>query len=289
MFGYIIYKIGAALAPIFPLWISYFIADISGELVFFLSARKRGLARISLERIGVEGRTQKQKAWIARKRFRLFSRHVVHILRLGKWDRTLVESRIEIAGREILDRELRKGKGAIILSAHFNSWEVGAAALAASGYPVTAVVQKHSSERVTRFYREIRERSGIGVVDVEEVHKRIKDILAANRCLLALGDRDLTGKGKEAHLFGYQVRMPSGLFALAYKHGCCVIPGFIYDLIEERFRIEIHDPIILNKENPLKIEVQRALETWIKILEHRIKGNPECWFVFDPVWLDTAR
>ena len=75
---------------------------------------------------------------VTREWFRLGSCGVVDVMRLRRGTRPL-RRLIEIRGREHLEAALAKGKGAILCTAHFGSYDSGFSVLHASGFPVTSI------------------------------------------------------------------------------------------------------------------------------------------------------
>jgi lauroyl/myristoyl acyltransferase len=70
--------------------------------------------------------------------FRLASCEAVDVVRLRHSARRL-RRLVEIRGRDRLEAALSAGKGAIICSAHFGSYDCAFSMLGATGYPVTTI------------------------------------------------------------------------------------------------------------------------------------------------------
>ena len=75
---------------------------------------------------------------LARDLFRFRSCDVIDVMRLRGRARSLGKL-VEIRGREHLDAALAEGKGAILCSAHFGSYDSAFSLLHASGFPLTTI------------------------------------------------------------------------------------------------------------------------------------------------------
>ncbi len=75
---------------------------------------------------------------LARQWFRFASCEAIDVMRLRYRARAL-RRLVEIRGREHLEAALADGKGAILCSAHFGSYDSAFSLLGASGFPVTTI------------------------------------------------------------------------------------------------------------------------------------------------------
>ena len=75
---------------------------------------------------------------MTREWFRLGSCEEVDVKRVRRGTRPL-RRLIEIRGREHLEAALAKGKGAILCTGHFGSYDSGFSVLHATGFPVTSI------------------------------------------------------------------------------------------------------------------------------------------------------
>ena len=75
---------------------------------------------------------------MTREWFRLRSCEAVDVMRLRRGARPL-RRLVEIRGREHLEAALAAGKGAILCTGHFGSYDSGFSVLHASGFPVTTI------------------------------------------------------------------------------------------------------------------------------------------------------
>jgi lauroyl/myristoyl acyltransferase len=131
----------AAVAPAvacLPAALGYRIACWRGDWEFrYRHAKRDALVRNLRQLLGDE-LSQQAAQRLARDWFRFASCEAIDVMRLRYRARPL-RRLVEIRGREHLQAALAGGKGAILCSAHFGSYDSCFSLLGASGFPVTTI------------------------------------------------------------------------------------------------------------------------------------------------------
>ena len=255
----------AAAAPTLarlPAAIGYRIACGRGNWIYRLHVTERAeLARNLRQVLGNEvspaGAEDAAREW-----FRLASCEAVDVKRLRRKARPL-QRLVEIRGREHLEAALAGGKGAIICSAHFGSFDSAFSMLGASGYKVTTIGrwQHKYTEGISaaerRFWdlvyskplRRHRYRPNIepwpGRFDVAA---RAAAALRANELVTIAIDApplesDLA-RTVDVPFLGRQARLLPGVATLAQVTGAPVLMGFLHRSADYRHQVlEISAPL----------------------------------------------
>jgi lauroyl/myristoyl acyltransferase len=129
---------GAPLLALLPATLAYRAACWRGNGLFRLDSRKRSEVVSNLRRVLGEDLSQQEAERVARDAFRIRTCEVIDLMRLRGRARSL-QKLVEIRGRDHLDAALAGGKGAILCSAHFGSFDCAFSLLHAGGLPVTSV------------------------------------------------------------------------------------------------------------------------------------------------------
>ena len=121
-----------------PAALGYRIACWHGDLLFRCQAGKRtelarNLRLVLGDELSLAAAQQVTRDW-----FRFASCQAIDVMRL-RYRARLLRRLVEIRGREHLEAALADGKGAILCSAHFGSYDSAFSILGASGYPVTSI------------------------------------------------------------------------------------------------------------------------------------------------------
>ena len=131
----------AAVAPAaacLPAAIGYRIACLRGDWEYRSRPAKRAEIIRNLRRLSVGEPGPDAEQGLARQWFRLASCEAIDVMRLRHRARPL-RRLVEIRGREHLEAALAGGKGAILCSAHFGSYDCAFSLLGASGFRVTTI------------------------------------------------------------------------------------------------------------------------------------------------------
>jgi phosphatidylinositol dimannoside acyltransferase len=194
--------------------------------------------------------------------FRFASCEAIDVMRLRYRARSLRQL-VEIRGREHLEAALAGGKGAILCSAHFGSYDCAFSLLGASGFPVTTIGRwQHnytaglsSAERrfwdvvYARRLRRHRHRPNIepwfGRVAVAA---KAAAVLRANEVLTIAIDapplrNDLT-RTLQVPFLGRRAKFLPGAATLAQVTGAPLLMGFMYRTADYRHQVlEISAPV----------------------------------------------
>jgi KDO2-lipid IV(A) lauroyltransferase len=128
----------APLLALLPASLAYRAACWRADWFFRSWAEKRGEVLRNLRQVLGEELSEAELERVARDIFRIRSCEVVDLMRLRGRARAMGKL-VEIRGREHLDAALAGGKGAILCSAHFGSYDCAFSLLNADGVPVTSI------------------------------------------------------------------------------------------------------------------------------------------------------
>jgi lauroyl/myristoyl acyltransferase len=255
----------AAVAPAvarLPPALSYRIACWRGDWdCRYRHAKRAELIRNLQQLFGRElGRVAARR--LARDWFRLASCEAIDVMRMRHRARPL-RRLVEVRGLEHLAAALADGKGAIVCSAHFGSFDCGFSLLGALGFPVTTIGRwQHNytcglSPAERRFWdvvyakrlRRHRHRPNIepwpGRVGVAAL---AASILRANEVVtIAIDapplDSDLA-RVVEVPFLGRRARLLPGAVTLAQLTGAPLLMGFMYRAADYRHQVlEISAPV----------------------------------------------
>jgi len=119
------------LVSLLPYRAGLFIGRLIGRLVFLLSGQRKRIVDINLAHCFPE-KTRRERDHIKAGCYQNIGISLVEMAMCWWWKAEQLEAIVEIAGREHLDAVLDSGRGAILLTGHFSSLEIGARLLALS-------------------------------------------------------------------------------------------------------------------------------------------------------------
>jgi len=190
----------------------------------------------------------------------------------------------EVEGKEILDDAKRSGTGTIILTGHIGNWELLAAWLAQSGYPLTAVVRNPDDPNLAGLIEEYRARVGMGTF---EKHFVMKDAIrfAKNGGFLGLlPDQAWNASGIHSPFLGRMCYTAKGPAAMAEMAGVPVIPVVSYRTAPFRHKVIISPPVAMVCEGSREERLHENTIRMNRAIEEMILRCPEQWLWFHRRW-----
>lgn len=180
------------------------------------------------------------------------------------------------------------GKGAIVLTAHMGSFEVGMAALLKQEKRVHVVFRRDSFGLFERTRSKLRRQLGVieqCVDDGLSTWMRLREALAADEVVLVQGDRVMPGqKGQRVPMLGGEVVLPTGPLKLAMASGAPIIPIFSIRQSDGKIRLFIDPPIYVTNGQSF----DTGLESIRSLLEKYLRRFPDQWLMIHRAWCVDA-
>ncbi|RLE15496.1 hypothetical protein DRJ04_00210 [Candidatus Aerophobetes bacterium] len=278
MWVFILYKAGQILSCYLPSSLAYWIARRIADLLFAFPFGKCKLYKEAvLHNLDLITNCN-NKTKMTREVFRNFASYVREFLWLARMDKSRFFRKVMPVGIENLDAALKRGKGVLLLSAHFGNWEWGGISLALCGYNVYFLVRPHINPHTNRLFCSLREKGNIKIIPVTHLRKAVK-LLRGNAVVATLVDE--ADEGVKVNLFGKKVAVASGPFKIAYRAGAAICPAFmVKDKKTGKQKGVVEPPIKLSSNTQTEKSIQMAAQRFIQIMEDYLRFYPHQWFLF---------
>ena len=210
---------------------------------------------------------------------------------------TKAEYHYDIVGEEFLD-QLAAGGGAIVLTAHMGSYDLGAALFAQKfGREIRMVRAPEPDAETAQHLQQSVHATADGAVKVAyntEGALLSFDLLSALRSgeiVSIQGDRVIPGLAHATgDLFGHPVILPSGPFTLALVARVPIYPLFIARTGYRRYAVIVCEPIHLTRTTRSREEdIAAAVPQWCAALEKVIARHWDQWFAFGQIFVTHAQ
>jgi Kdo2-lipid IVA lauroyltransferase/acyltransferase len=191
---------------------------------------------------------------------------------------------LTIEGRELVEGALAEGRGLVVLTGHFGSWEVATRVLTGLGRPVNLVTAREANPTVHDFLHVMRTRHGFTVLYSD------RSLFAGLPALGALRRHEIVGMqvepwgrkrgSHEVEFCGRRTRFQLGPFAIARVARAPVVPVFAVRTGIRRYELRVaarFDP-----RTPA--ESVAALAATVKLYEQVVRERPSQWLMFEDVW-----
>ena len=198
-----------------------------GRLAWALGIRRR-VARSNLEFVLGETHTAEQREAIAAEAYRQFGMTAIEVLRSFANVDDSAELVEEPENFDLVEQLHKEGRGAIVCTPHFGSFERLAYAAAARGLPVAAVMAPLKNERFDRLIVTCRARAGVEVLQRGRVSPYgLLERLERGVLVGLLPDQN-TRHGVEADFLGKPARTYRGPAVLHLRSGAPLLVGLVY-------------------------------------------------------------
>lgn len=290
-FVYWLFRLLQAVAQAVPRRTAYRIGHLVADLFHAFSRRSRPncLANI-LQVLRYRGenvddpRVRARAKAIVRQNFRNFASYLVDFFRFSRLETADLSSLVEVEGRENVDRALRRGKGAVGVTAHLGNWELGGIVLSLLGYPVNAVALSYQNTKLNRLFVNQRAIGGVKVITVGTAALQSLRALKKNELVVILGDRDVTERGSTAEFFGAPAHIPRGPAALAARSGASLFFGYLIRTSAERYRVVFRAPVEVDGSSDPDEQEALLTRALLREMETVIMDHLDQWYMYYRVW-----
>jgi len=269
-----------AVARVIPARAIFAIGTCGGWCAYYLLRRERRRALANLALAYGQEKSATERIRIARAVFVNLGRNLSELALYPRLDDAHFSRLVTMEGRETIDRELRKGKGILIITGHIGNWELFPSFIIASGYSGGVVARRAYYEKYERLLLGLRRSKGFRVFYRDESPKEVLRTLRNNEIIGILADQDVRKlDGVFVDFFGITAYTPTAPVLIAAKSGAALIPARI---VREgrRHRICIEEPIVLRATGDRESDLLYNTQQWSDCIERYIRAHPEQW-----VWM----
>lgn len=280
---YVLYYLARCLAfvvYVLPLSVALALADFIGLLAFWVARKYANITLENLQSVFGTQKTEAQIRRIARQVFQNIARNSVELVRFPKISKANIDDFLVMEGRQILDRELSKGKGVIIVTGHIGNWEMMAISLRIKGYPGAVVGKRIYFHKYDEYLNSLRRHHDVNILYRDDSPRKILKILKSGHIVGIVADQDVDSvEGVFVKFLGKKAYTPAGPAVLAKATGASLVP-IIMIRDGRRHRMIINEPITLADTGNKETDVVTNTQAWSEVLESYITKYPDQW-----VWM----
>jgi Kdo2-lipid IVA lauroyltransferase/acyltransferase len=216
---------------------------------------------------------------VARESYRHLGRVAAEMALLSRADAgTTLAHVAAIEGFDLIDSRRHGGRGALLLTGHLGNWELGGAAVAASGMRIDVVARLMGNPLVDAFLSRTRQRLGMTVVRDRDAVRRTPRALRDGHVVAFLIDHSgLHIASSFVPFFGRPAKTARGPAVLALRLGA---PLFFATSIRQqdgRYRILVRE-ITAERTGDTDRDVDAILGEYSRLLEQHVRQAPEQYF-----------
>jgi Kdo2-lipid IVA lauroyltransferase/acyltransferase len=217
--------------------------------------------------------------------YRHLGREVAAMLRLSTLDPGAVRDLVDFDETEwrSFEEARSEGKGVILVTGHYGNWEMAAAAVAARGIPIAAIVKRQSNPLVDRQITEARGTLGIETVDMAVAPRKIPRALRAGNAVGIVGDQDARRTGVFVPFFGVPASTHRGPATFALRIGSPLFATVARRRSDGTYLLT-GERIDTTPRGSFEDDVLRITGAVAAHLEREIRRDPTQYFWFHKRW-----
>ena len=195
----------------------------------------------------------------------------------------LLRHTMAIEGLHHLRAFQNMGRGGIMITAHFGSWDC-CGGLVSVDRPIHAVAETFGSRSLTALLDNVRARKNLRSIQLGNAAREILRTLRRGEFVALLADRPTPGKGVQVMFFDRPVWVPEGAAVLARHTGSPLLVGGMVRYADGTYTAHGMPPIMIDRDQPAAEAVQAAMQQVMWDLEILIRKAPAQWYMFRPMW-----
>jgi KDO2-lipid IV(A) lauroyltransferase len=253
------------------------LGDLIGILGFSLFRIRRQVTLANLRKSFGSQYTESQYIRIGSRAYRNFAKSMIEYGLFPSLKRKGLSKFVTMEGREVFKKMKECGKGAVMVTGHFGSWELMGAFIAQDGWPIDYLVGEQHNLKVNNLMNEYRRIFGIGLIELGVAARGVVKAVRGGRMVAMLSDQDAGSDGVIVQFFGRPASTPKGPAAFSIKTGVPLACGFI---VREglKQRIVIEPPFSIEFSGQKDEDIRRLTQAYTSLLEEYVRRYPDHWF-----------
>jgi KDO2-lipid IV(A) lauroyltransferase len=261
-------------------------ASAIGRFAFRMARRHR---RIAMDNLITAFGNEKPQDEIHHLAQQTFVNMATMVFEIG-WSLRLPENRygdhFTYTGVDYFRRAEAKGKGVLLLGAHFGNWELYPIVAHMAGVPIVIVYRPLDAPFMDRFIKDMRTRFGAGTISTRggAMAKIYKSLRRGESVGLLMDQGADFDNGVFATFFNRRAATNIGMAVMALKTGAPVVPFFIARIGKDRFHAEFGPELPLIRTGDRTKDIEENTQQYNDAIETYARKYPDQWFWVHNRW-----
>jgi len=272
-------NICSLIVRVIPSGYLYAFARNIASLAFIFAVKQRRIALDSLSTAFGQEKSRQELEKIAKDCFIYIAKGAVELMFF--FDKPLVlKERVDIEGRQNLDKAIACGQGVILVSAHFGNFPLLLGKLAVDGYKAGGIMRPMHDARVEKIFLEKRNKFGVKTIYSQPRNECVNNTISAlrnNELIFIPIDQNFGTAGIFVNFFGKKAATATGPVILAQRTKAALVPCFILRQPGDRHKIIFEPALKLSEgkdpQDTILVNIQRLTD----IIESYIRKYPAEW------------
>jgi len=270
-----------------PKKVGYLVAVVFADITYVLSPRLRNsIAQNTRHDLGPESDDAAMRK-VVHGVVRNTAKNYFDLISIPHMTPEEIERQVTPHNEHYLADALASGRGVVLITAHFGSFDMAAQLLAVRSVRTTILVEALEPQRLLDHVISLRRSKGLNVIPAKSgaLEVMLQSLRKGEVVLLAC-DRDVTGEAPMSLFFGQETRLPDIAVRIALRTGAAVMPVFNLRRDNGHYDVYLEPPIEVSPNGDGA--VAECMNQVVRAMEKYIKSCPEQWVVLEPVWTETS-
>lgn len=265
--------------------LAFALGRLLGRLWYALDARHRTIALENLARAFGDRTTAADRKAIARDHFVHLGYTFVETCRLRGLSAARLQEVVQVEGREHLERARARGRGTVVVTAHFGSWEMLGRAWPLLGEVGAFVARPLDNPLLEAWIAGIRMAGGNRVIPKRHAFRHVVETLRRGGTVAMLIDQNVAREqGVFVDFFGSPACTTTSATLAARRTGAALLPAVCARRAPGRFTVRIGKEIPVVVTGNRRRDILATTADATAILEDIIREHPEQWFWVHRRW-----
>ncbi|MCC7542527.1 MAG: lysophospholipid acyltransferase family protein [Deltaproteobacteria bacterium] len=187
---------------------------------------------------------------------------------------------------ERFDRARARGRGVIVVTAHYGNWDAMACSQAERAGVLHVVTKRLSMRGIDRFWQRHRGRFGVRLHDMIGSAKAVMRALRSNETVALVVDQDTPPAlgGAFVEFLGDTCATTTAPALLAARTGAALVPVRCERQTDGRLRIVVDEEVELLRDARGRVDILATTRRINGILEGWVRAHPEQWLWLHRRW-----
>jgi len=265
--------------------LAFALGRLLGRLWYALDARHRAIALENLARAFGSRTTAAEREALARNHFVHLGYTFVETCRLRGLTWARLGQVVQVEGLEHLARARERGRGVMVVTAHFGSWEVLGRAAPLLGEAIAFVARPLDNPLLEAWIAGIRTAGGNQIIQKRHAIRRVVERLRGGGTVAMLIDQNVAREhGVFVDFFGVPACTTTAATLAARRAGAALLPAVCPRRSPGRFTVRIGKEIPVAVTHDRRRDILATTAEATAALEAFIREHPEQWFWVHRRW-----
>ena len=287
-FEFFFFVLLSRIARLLPFGAAGVFGSFLGNAVFLLTGLRKRVTMENLTR-AFPGLSDQEIRRIARGAFKNYAIALTEMLWSLDAEAGELKEKVRVKNAECLHAARARGKGVVLLSAHFGSWEFLLSAFRLHfDFPFYAIVQHQRNRRIDALIDASRRRFGNIMIPMGPTVREVMKALQMNNTVLMLGDQSGPKESVFIDFFGRPAATHRGAAAFSLKIGSPIIMALLIRQSDGKYEAALEEVDRSGLDGYSEEHVVELTRRHAAVLERFIRQHPDHWLWMHKRWKHTG-